>query len=1158
MDMVNKAFLEIFLEGDANGRGFQYPIPTYSITKDFDWSETENNKLLFDLTAKYGTPYFSNYINSSMNPSDCRSMCPLTSDTEILVKNSRDGIVVRKIGTLYDGYNLKKTNYLFWNGHKWVSGHPVQMPMTPVFKIVLSNGTTVKMGENHLQPTKDRGTLKASDLEVGDWLPFNKTPIETERLGDSDLGFAIGAYAGDGSHDEGAVVYSLNVDVDQDTVSRLTAFWNRVGYPVKTTVSEKVEYVRVDKNPFAIVSEYIDGDALTKKLSNRCFNASNEFKEGFISGLRASDGSKEKKRIYTSSETMKNDVMKLLASMGHKALSNYVDNRESRLSDKPNYRIDFPDRERYGELFDQDDSYNYYKIVSIEKTNDASSDFLYCLEIDSDDHVFALASGLMTHNCRLRLDLRELRKRNGGFFGAGESTGSIGVVTINMPRIGYLAADKDDFYARLDHMMDIAARSLEIKRKTITDLYNRGLYPYTKRYLGETAFKNHFSTIGLVGMNEACLNAKWLKDDLTHKDAQDFTVEVLNHMRNRLSDYQVQYPSTLFNLEATPAESTCVSGDTNVWTDKGRMTVNDIIADKNKNIGIMSFNAETNSVEFKKLVDCWKTKKDAEVMKITFSNGDSVKVTPNHKMAKRFVTGCGPSRKCWIDYVEAGSLKVGDRLFACHVYTKNSKAYGETYRNVECVLGKNKGSFPMHRLLAEYYYGKIPDGFVVHHKDFDKTNNAKDNLEIMSDADHRRLHEHDEGRNFVRCVDGSANPFFGKHHTEKSKELISETKRETKDEWYPKFLENMASEDTRRKMSEGNKKKSFEQYSRYMPECSTEAIIAKWKENKSIGEIAKELGEPYTYSLVKSRLKHAGLLPNHQIVKIEYLTEREDVYDLEVEGNHNFFISGGVDDAVLVHNCFRLAKHDKEMYPDIITAGKSGETPYYTNSSHLPVGYTDDMFSALDVEDRFQTLYTSGTVFHAFLGQRLPDWHSCMRLVRKIAENYKLPYFTMSPTYSICPDHGYIVGEKWKCPICGKETEVYSRITGYYRPLKNWNAGKMQEFHDRKEYDSSKEEVHDGCNACSLENKNISAEAPKVDHLMLFTNPTCPNCKMAKMLLDKAGIKYDNIDASTHLDQVNAFGITAAPTMIVPDGASFDVYRNASEIAGWIKSRSNA
>lgn len=490
MDMVNKAFLEIFLEGDANGRGFQYPIPTYSITKDFDWSETENNKLLFDLTAKYGTPYFSNYINSSMNPSDCRSMC-----------------------------------------------------------------------------------------------------------------------------------------------------------------------------------------------------------------------------------------------------------------------------------------------------------------------------------CRLRLDLRELRKRNGGFFGSGESTGSIGVVTINMPRIGYLAKDKDDFYKRLDHMMDICARSLEIKRKVVTDLYNRGLYPYSKRYLGDVAYNNHFSTIGLVGMNEACLNANWLKCDLTHKEAQDFTEEVLNHMRTRLSDYQEQYPGTLFNLEATPAESTA----------------------------------------------------------------------------------------------------------------------------------------------------------------------------------------------------------------------------------------------------------------------------------------------------------------------------------------------------------YRLAKHDKERYPGIITAGKPGETPYYTNSSHLPVGYTSDIFSALDVEDKFQTLYTSGTVFHAFLGQRLPNWQSCMKLVRKIAENYKLPYYTMSPTYSICPEHGYLEGEQWKCPYCGKETEVYSRITGYYRPVKNWNAGKAQEFHDRQTYvigDSNTADKHSGCDgSCQFENNEFKADPKpgKVDHIMIFTSPTCPNCKMAKMLLDKAGIKYENIDAASNKELTMSFGITKAPTMLVPDGDSFDVYDNASQISGWIK-----
>jgi anaerobic ribonucleoside-triphosphate reductase len=483
MKMVNKAFIEVMIEGDANGRGFQYPIPTYSITKDFDWSDTENNRLLFTMTAKYGTPYFSNYINSDMKPSDVRSMC-----------------------------------------------------------------------------------------------------------------------------------------------------------------------------------------------------------------------------------------------------------------------------------------------------------------------------------CRLRLDLRELRKKSGGFFGSGESTGSIGVVTLNMPRLAYLATDKADFYVRLDHLMDIAARSLDIKRKTITAMLEGGLYPYTKHYLG--TFKNHFSTIGLVGMNEACLNARWIRHDLTNKDSQDFTVEVLNHMRNRLSDYQERY-GDLFNLEATPAESTA----------------------------------------------------------------------------------------------------------------------------------------------------------------------------------------------------------------------------------------------------------------------------------------------------------------------------------------------------------YRLAKHDKVRYPDIITAGKAGETPYYTNSSHLPVGYTSDIFSALDIEDRLQTLYTSGTVFHAFLGQRLPNWESCMKLVRKIAENYKLPYYTMSPTYSVCSEHGYISGEVWKCPICGKETEVYSRITGYYRPVKNWNEGKTQEFHDRQTYliNESENPNHVGPQASCACGHPEKAEAPKVTELLLFTSPTCPNCKMAKMLLDKGGISYKNIDATTDKEAAQAYGITKAPTLLVPNGSSYDVYENASLIKGYIE-----
>lgn len=480
MAMINKAFIEIMIEGDANGRGFQYPIPTYSITKDFDWSDTENNRLLFEMTAKYGTPYFSNYINSDMQPSDVRSMC-----------------------------------------------------------------------------------------------------------------------------------------------------------------------------------------------------------------------------------------------------------------------------------------------------------------------------------CRLRLDLRELRKKSGGFFGSGESTGSVGVVTINMPRIAYLATDEKDFYTRLEKLMNIAARSLKIKRNFISKLLDAGLYPYTKRYLG--TFNNHFSTIGLVGMNEACLNARWLRKDLTHKEAQDFTVDVLNFMRNKLSDYQVQY-GDLYNLEATPAESTA----------------------------------------------------------------------------------------------------------------------------------------------------------------------------------------------------------------------------------------------------------------------------------------------------------------------------------------------------------YRLAKHDKKRYPDIITAGDNDEdkVPYYTNSSHLPVGYTDDIFKALDIEDRFQTLYTSGTVFHTFLGQKLPDWKSCMNLVRKIAENYKLPYFTMSPTYSVCKEHGYLKGEQWVCPHCGKPTEVYSRITGYYRPLQNWNDGKAQEFEDRKEYvlGNSVLKAKEGC-ACEL--KKEEKKEVISDELLLFTTATCPNCRMAKMILDQKGIKYKVIDANENQELCIKLGIKGAPTLLVPTNGHYVAYSNASEIKGF-------
>lgn len=483
MDMINKAFIEIMIEGDANGRGFQYPIPTYSITKDFDWSDTENNRLLFEMTAKYGTPYFSNYINSDMQPSDVRSMC-----------------------------------------------------------------------------------------------------------------------------------------------------------------------------------------------------------------------------------------------------------------------------------------------------------------------------------CRLRLDLRELRKKTGGFFGSGESTGSVGVVTINIPRIAYLSKTEKEFFEKLDHMMDISARSLKVKRNVISKLLEEGLYPYTKRYLGN--FDNHFSTIGLLGMNEAGLNAKWIGKDMTSEQTQTFAEKVLNHMRERLSDYQVEY-GDLYNLEATPAESTS----------------------------------------------------------------------------------------------------------------------------------------------------------------------------------------------------------------------------------------------------------------------------------------------------------------------------------------------------------YRLAKHDRKRWPDIKTAGQEGDTPYYTNSSHLPVEYTDDVFSALDIQDELQTLYTSGTVFHAFLGEKLPDWKAAAKLVKTIAENFKLPYYTISPTYSICKNHGYLNGEKFICPECGENAEVYSRITGYYRPVQNWNAGKTQEYKNRKTYHvaGSANEAKCGCRPAHLaDEKEIKIDLDKVsvnpdtDGLYLFTTKTCPNCRTAKKYLEN--FNFEVVDAEENADLARQFGVMQAPALIEIKDGQVRKYINASNI----------
>lgn len=453
--------------------------------------------------------------------------------------------------------------------------------------------------------------------------------------------------------------------------------------------------------------------------------------------------------------------------------------------------------------------------------------------------------------CRLRLDLRELRRKAGGYFGSGESTGSIGVVTLNLPRMSYLSNSEEEFFQYVDRYMDIAARSLDIKRRVVNRMLENSLYPYTKRYLG--SFYNYFSTIGLVGMNEAIVNAKWMPNtNIASEEGKEFAKKVLNHMRDRLSDYQEMYNDTLFNLEATPAESTT----------------------------------------------------------------------------------------------------------------------------------------------------------------------------------------------------------------------------------------------------------------------------------------------------------------------------------------------------------YRFAKHDVADYPDIITAADPGCTPFYTNSSHLPVGYTADVFEALDNQDDLQVLYTSGTVFHAFLGERLPDWHSAMKLVRTIAENYKLPYFTLSPTYSICRNHGYINGDVAKCPKCGCETETYSRITGYYRPIKNWNDGKAQEFKQRKTYTSASssllfnqnyhdileqaEKAHDNdneeeCEACKIDYDALATSTTSTlvsdfpvstlsdppatittttsNHLVMITTTTCPNCKLAKEKLNKFGFKYDEVYADKDPEFAKKYNVRQAPTLLILNDSHEEIerYTSLGNISRYVK-----
>jgi ribonucleoside-triphosphate reductase len=688
MDMLNQAFCEVMLEGDAQGRLFSFPIPTYNLTKDFDWDNPRHDKL-WEMTAKYGIPYFSNFINSDMSPDDARSMCPLAGDEKVLIKSTRGrGLEYSDIRNIYEG-NSKNELYEIYSDGRFVKGRFNKFENQKMLKITLANNHVIKMSREHLNfVLRDKNSnieeLMGSELTKNMYLPYSLNKHEGTG-GTKDLGYFIGAYAGDGSLDgEGTVIFSLNNKQKKNVVRKLIDISEKyfgANYSIKNYTDTELLTLKIhSRAAVGLCKDYVKGKERDKKYRARVFDKSKSFRIGVLDGHLATDGG-NRNRIYTSSKRMVETLNMLAASLGT-TTAIYKDTREGRLGKEPNYAVLIYqlNRKKYGDFWFKKAKKLWVKIKDIENIPNTTA---YCFEVLDDEPIFTVGTtGILTHNCRLRLDNRELRKRGGGLFGANPLTGSIGVVTINMSRLGYLAESEKEYFEKLDHWMGVAKKALMTRREFVEKYMKKGLYPYSKFYLNDIEkrfgeyFKNHFNTIGLLGLNESIMNFMGEDENIATPKGHEFGLKVMDYMRKRLMDYQIE-TNQLFNLEATPGE-------------------------------------------------------------------------------------------------------------------------GTTYR---------------------------------------------------------------------------------------------------------------------------------------------------------------------------------------------------------------------------------FAKSDKKKFgDDIITASdlssNKSSAPYYTNSSQLPVGYTNDVWEALDLQDDFQTKYTGGTVLHIFLGERMPSIESTRNFVRKVAENYELPYFSITPTFSICPIHGYIPGEHEFCPKC--------------------------------------------------------------------------------------------------------------------------------------------
>lgn len=573
MDIINRCFYQVLNEGDKDGQPFTFPIPTVNITEDFDW-DNPNCYYLFENAAKYGSSYFQNFIGSqylrdengkltikdpnAYSPNDLRSMCPLTFETEVLVR-SQWYAGYQQIGHIYNRNQKRGTKYeCFYNG-EWIPCSAIKVPNQTVYEFTLSNNTSYKMGAYHLQPILRKGKkieVNVKDIKPGDYIPFNSSIVDSDFTKSSyELGYAVGAYLGDGSGKD-TIIYSLDArEKDDETVDKLQKFWEGLGLSTSITIKGNLRSLKVNgERAYEIIKPFITGsNALDKGISNIINTQSVDMRQGLIDGYIATDGNRTRHRISTSSKQMVSDLIALFNSLGIKAYCFYTDNRDNRLGENPNYVVAYIlNKDNYGKKYHTIDGEVYWEVTNIKEV--PYKGHLYCLETESDHHLFTLKDGLITHNCRLSLNKKALRKRGGGLFGSDSQTGSVGVVTINMARLGYLyKGDIEGLKSRVKELCDMASSTLEKKRKKVVQMNEEGLYPYTRRYIN--TLDTFFSTIGVNGMNEMVRNFTDDEYDITDSRGQEMCKDLLDFINEQLLRYQDE-TGTLYNLEASPSEGT--------------------------------------------------------------------------------------------------------------------------------------------------------------------------------------------------------------------------------------------------------------------------------------------------------------------------------------------------------------------------------------------------------------------------------------------------------------------------------------------------------------------------------------------------------------------------------------------------------------------------